>query len=69
MQQLFEWKMFFNKVGASICYNIFKDTLNCRVKYYSSTVQQSLVTKKSNADVQLLVDSAILHSYTTNADY
>ena len=41
-----------------------------KAEYCSSTVQQSLVFKKSNADLQLLqADFAISHSFNTEADY
>ena len=36
---------------------------------YSSTVQQSLVIQKLNADLQLQTYLAIKHSYYINADY
>ena len=41
-----------------------------KAEYCSSTVQQSLVIKILNADLQLLqADFAISHSYNTNAYY
>ena len=40
-----------------------------KAEYCSSTVQQSLVIKILNADLQLQADFAISHSYNTNADY
>ena len=40
-----------------------------KTEYYTSTVQQSLVMKKSNADLQLQADFAISHSHNTDADY
>ena len=41
-----------------------------KAEYCSSTVQQSLVFKILNADLQLLqADFAISHSHNTNADY
>ena len=38
-------------------------------EYCSSTVQQSLVIKILNADLQFQADFAISHSYKFNADY
>ena len=41
-----------------------------KAEYCSSTVQQSLIFKILNADLQLLqADFAISHSHNTNADY
>ena len=40
-----------------------------KAEYCSSIVQQSLVIKILNADLQLQADFAISHSYNTNADY
>ena len=41
-----------------------------KAEYCSSTVQQSLVFKISNADLQLLqAGFAISHSHNTNADF
>ena len=40
-----------------------------KAEYCSSTVQQSLVIKILNADLQVQADFAISHSYNTNADY
>ena len=41
-----------------------------KAEYCTSTVQQSLVFKILNADLQLLqADFAISHSHNTNADY
>ena len=40
-----------------------------KAEYCSSTVQQSLVIKKLNADLHLRVDFAISLSYNSNADY
>ena len=63
-QQLLQREMFFIIVVALRRSDIFK------AKYCSSTVQQSLVFKILNADLQLLqADFAISHSYNTNADY
>ena len=62
-QQLLQRKMFFITVVAWRRSDIFI------AKYYNSTVQQSLVIKISNADLQLQADFAISHSYNTKADY
>ena len=55
--------MFFIIVVARRRSDIFK------AEYCSSTVQQSLVIKILNADLQLQADFAISHSRNTNADY
>ena len=61
-QQLLQRELFFIIVVACRS-DIFK------AEYCSSTVQQSLVFKILNADLQLQADFAISHSYNTNADY
>ena len=40
-----------------------------KAEHCSSTVQQSLVIKILNADLQLQADFSISHSYDTNANY
>ena len=62
-QQLLQRKMFFVMVVARRRSDIFK------AEYCSSTVQQSLVTKILNADLQLQADFAISYLCNTNADY
>ena len=63
-QQLLQREMLFIIVVAGRRSDIFK------AEYCSSTVQQSLVFKILNADLQLLLaDFAISHSHNTNADY
>ena len=64
LQQLLQREMPFVIVVACRRSDIFK------AEYCSSTVQQRLVFKILNADLQLLqADFAISHSYNTNADY
>ena len=55
--------MFFNKVLACRCYDIFKP------ECYSSTVQKSLVIRNLNVDLQLQAHFAISNSYNTKAYY
>ena len=57
-----------NAFHYSCCLTPYSDIF--KAEYCSSTVQQSLVFKILNADLQLLqADFAISHSYNTNADY
>ena len=62
-QQLLQREMLFIIVVALRRSDIFQ------AEYCSSTVQQSLVFKILNADLQLQADFAISHLYNTNADY